>query len=115
MAIKQYQLYCDQCHYKRTTDGSDLQDLYLIPSSPIQKEMPKLDPQAKSSLIVNRLHQPAISMTEIKAATFINQKKKFKCPKCGFAIRAKQLKIEVKDEANRTDGRETGSEGQTIS
>lgn len=116
MAIKHYQLYCDNCHYKRITDGSDIDDLRLIPSSPIQKTMPQIDPQAKVTNIVNRFHQPAVNKIEIKPSTFVNQKKKFKCPKCGFAIRAKQIKVEENNEqTNRTDGRETGSQGQTIS
>jgi predicted RNA-binding Zn-ribbon protein involved in translation (DUF1610 family) len=73
-----YQLYCDNCHYKKITDGVNIDDLIQVKKSKLQKDMPKLDPST------NKTIKPL----------FKEQKKTFKCPKCGFSIRARKIKTE---------------------
>lgn len=113
MAIRYYQFLCDNCSYKRITDGSDIQDLKEIKTAPVPKGSPKIDPEFKPVNIVTRLHGPSVSKSNIIVPDAYNQKKKFKCPKCGFAIRAKQIKMEPQDEqsTNSPDGSKTGSQG----
>ncbi len=70
MSIKLYQLYCDGCHWKRITDGSDVDDLVEVKRSPIPGGIPKIDPVTK------KLNTPK----EHKLP------KRFKCPGCGRLV-----------------------------
>ncbi len=121
-----YQLYCQICHWKKITDGSDVKNLTEVKSSPIQREIPKFDKKEKKTIL---------SKDKIR-------KKRFKCPGCGRVIFPKKIEdpqadidaIREKDiheketleinvkileqqenrrrkyEEDRTDGRESGSE-----
>ena len=51
MAVKLYKLYCEICNWKRITDGSDIQDLYEIKTSPIPGGVPKYDKESKTYTI----------------------------------------------------------------
>lgn len=100
MSLKHYQLYCDCCHYKRITDGTDIQDLVPVKTSPIQQGIPYIDPLTKKT--VTSPYKP--------------QKLRFKCPKCGKVIMARQITfVEDVNEADNTIGRETSPEGFTLS
>ena len=66
-----YKFYCD-CGYRRTSNGSDISDLVEVPTSPVMKNIPK--PGEKGDVI---------------PASFIKQRKRFKCPSCGRLIMAK--------------------------
>lgn len=94
-----YQFFCENCGYKRITTGNDLQDLVEIKTSNIPRGAPTLDPITK----------------KIVVPPSIRRKKIFKCPKCGFAIKAKELK-EIKDESkHQPNGSETSPTGPEIS
>ena len=80
--IKQYQFFCDNCNYKRLTNGSDIQDLIPVKTSPVPGSIPYIDPLTKKTI-----YPPAKS-----------QKKKFKCPKCGKIIIAKEIIFTEKDD-----------------
>jgi predicted RNA-binding Zn-ribbon protein involved in translation (DUF1610 family) len=116
MSLKSYQFLCEHCGYKRFSDGTDIKDLVEIPTSPIPRGSPQLNAQAKKSTTVGGLHQPAVITTGISVPPSIKQDKKFKCPKCGFVIKAKKIKFleQETDEVNRADGRETSTEGQSL-
>lgn len=73
--IRQYQFFCSNCGYKRLTDGTDIQDLIPVKLSPVSTGAPFVDPLTKK-----------IAVTPNK-----NQKKMFKCPKCGYSIFAKKI------------------------
>jgi predicted RNA-binding Zn-ribbon protein involved in translation (DUF1610 family) len=112
MSVKTYQLYCDYCGYKRITDGSDVQDLREIKTSPVPGGVPQLDPLAKKTVVV-ALHQPAVESSGQIVPKPSSQRKKFKCPKCGRVIMARQIqKTEhIPNETDQFDGSETGSTG----
>jgi predicted RNA-binding Zn-ribbon protein involved in translation (DUF1610 family) len=100
MSLKHYQLYCDSCNYKRITDGTDIQDLIPVKTSSIQQGIPYIDPLTKKT--VTPPYKP--------------QKLRFKCPKCGKVIMARQITfIEDTNEADNAIGRETSPEGFTLS
>lgn len=67
-----YMLLCQQCKYKRFTNGDDLQDLKVIPESPFQKGTVKYDPKSRTTYVPPK----------------IQRRKLFRCPNCGFAMRA---------------------------
>ena len=90
MSLKFYQFYCGNCGYKRFTKGDDIQDLTEIKTAPIPRGSPQLDPTAKQNIQV-AFGQPAEITTGITNPKPIQQCKKFKCPKCGYVITAKQL------------------------
>jgi len=78
MSHKLFQFYCDQCHWKRITDGEGIKDLYEYPTTVVPGEAPKLDP--KTGMLPrdkhgNIIHPPGTKM-----------KRKFRCPGCGRAI-----------------------------
>jgi predicted RNA-binding Zn-ribbon protein involved in translation (DUF1610 family) len=75
MATKTYQFYCDACHWKRITDGSDVQDLHEYKISSIQKNVPKRDAVTKK-VVESKFRQPP---------------KKFRCPKCGRPVIARKI------------------------
>ena len=114
MSLKFYQFYCGNCGYKRFTKGDDIQDLIEVKTSPIPRGSPQLDPLAKKTMTPAGINQPAIIATGITTPPSIKQCKKFKCPKCGFVIKAKQLKEQDYEQTNKPDGCESGSEGQSI-
>jgi len=78
MSIKSYRFYCDFCGYKRTTDGSDVQDLVAVKQSPVPAGVPYLDP------VTQKLVTPKP----------FNRAKKFKCPNCGRVITAHKVNPE---------------------
>jgi DNA-directed RNA polymerase subunit RPC12/RpoP len=81
---KIYVLHCNNCNYKRFTDGHDLSDLVEVKTSKIPRGIPKLDP----------LSNKPVTPPELKRQKF------FKCPKCGYTVRAfdPDKKLEIKDE-----------------
>jgi hypothetical protein len=100
MSLKHYQLYCDCCNYRRITDGTDIQDLIPVKTSSIQQGIPYIDPLAKKTV----------------TPTYKPQKLRFKCPKCGKVIMARQIIfVEDTNEADNAIGRETSPEGFTLS
>lgn len=97
---RHYQLYCEICGYKRITDGTDVHDLVPVKTSKIQQELPYIDPLTKKTI----------------TPPYKAQRLRFKCPKCGRVIMAKQIEfIEDINETDNAAGRETGSEGFPIS
>ena len=92
-----YQLFCSQCGYKRFTKGDDVQDLVAIKQSSVQRKIPYIDPDTKKTINVKH----------------IEREKLFKCPQCGYSIKAFKLKLESNNEQqiNRTDGSQTSLEG----
>lgn len=101
MSIKQYQLYCDCCGYKRFSDGSGVQDLIQIKSTDIPRSSPYLDPITKKTII----------------PLAIKQAKKFKCPKCGYIIKPRivQFMEGNSNETSDSNGSQTSSQGPAIS
>lgn len=87
--IKQYQLFCDHCGYKRFSDGTDIQDLHEIKTSSIPRGIPYLDLLTKKSVTPPSLKQV----------------KKFKCPKCGYVIKPHVIKF-IEPTIEKTDNSE---------
>lgn len=100
MSLKTYQFFCDNCGYKRFTKGDDIQDLVQVKQSAVPRGAPFVDPFTKKVIV-----PPAM-----------NRAKVFKCPSCGYVIKATKLTlVETPDEqTNRIDGREAGPTGQAI-
>jgi hypothetical protein len=48
-SYKKFQLYCNNCHWKRLTDGGDIKDLYEIKTSPVPTGIPIFDPETKKT------------------------------------------------------------------
>lgn len=98
--IRTYQFFCDHCGYKRITNGDDLQDLTQVKKAPIPRGTPIIDPETK----------------KVKVPKSITRIKTFKCPNCGFCIKAIKIKpLENDNESiNRTDGCKEGTERQEI-
>ena len=70
------QLYCDHCNWKLNTNNmDDLRNLHEIKSTPIPGGSPKYNQKEK----------------KIDVPKSIIQKKKFRCPKCGYAITPKMV------------------------
>lgn len=118
MSVKRYQFFCDHCGYKRQTDGTDIQDLREIKTSPIPGSSPVLDPFAKKTA-EPVFGQPSVEATGIRVPRNTPQRKKFKCPKCGYVIMARKLTpieepIEEPNETNNPDGCETSPSGQSL-
>lgn len=67
-----YVLHCNKCHFKRFSKGNDIDDLLQIKQSDIPRNIPKLDIVKKKS--VNAPNKKRTKM--------------FKCPKCGFTVKA---------------------------
>jgi hypothetical protein len=70
VSYKIFQLYCNGCSWKRYTDGNDIKDLYELKTSPIPTGIPRIDPETK----------------KVVTPPARNQKRKFRCPKCGQTI-----------------------------
>lgn len=77
---KLYQLLCLNCSYKRFTNGSDVQDLIQVQQSSIPRGSPTIDPITKKTIIPKS----------------IKRSLSFKCPMCGFLIKASIIPSEEK-------------------
>jgi predicted RNA-binding Zn-ribbon protein involved in translation (DUF1610 family) len=104
METNNYQFFCDNCCYKRITNGKDIQDLIEVKTSTIPKGSPKIDPLTKKVVVPPPLKQI----------------RKFKCPKCGHIIKARKItfvehKKEDEQQTNWSNGSEAGIEGPSIS
>lgn len=69
MKNKRSMLRCDSCQWTRILE-QDISGLVLIPSIPLQANLPKLDPKTGKTVL----------------STPIEQKRKFKCPTCGRVV-----------------------------
>lgn len=99
MSIKQYQFFCTNCCYKKFVPGNEIAEFVQVKQSDIERGIPVLDQESKT----------------VSKPPPIKRKKVFKCPKCGFVIRPKELKEDKNESTNRTNGSETSSEGPPIS
>ncbi|RDJ35455.1 MAG: hypothetical protein DWQ19_11610 [Crenarchaeota archaeon] len=71
---KTFQLFCEHCNWKKiTNDGNDLKQLHEIKRSPIQVKIPTYD-------VVNQ---------KTVDSKFREQKRKFRCPNCGYSMSLK--------------------------
>ena len=68
MATKLYQLYCEICHWRKITDGSDVNQMHEIPTTPLMITLPKIEEG-----------KPA-------AAKFQKRPKRFRCEQCGRVV-----------------------------
>lgn len=76
--MSNYIFFCTNCSYKKIIQSfKDIENFYSLNLSQIQNKIPKASDNASSS---------------------INQTKKFKCPKCGFANAIRSLKGESNNE-----------------
>lgn len=100
MALRTYQFFCGNCGYKRITKGDDIQDLVQVKQSSVPRGSPYVDPFTKKVVIPSS----------------INRVKTFKCPDCGYTIKAKKLTPEdnSNEQTNRINGCENSSSGQTL-
>lgn len=90
-------IYCEPCAFKTIIEKEDtVNDFVEIKTSPIPGGVPELDPKT--------------GKTKIKSNT--KQNKKYKCPKCGRGVVAKELQgayvtaikqIEAKNEAQKIE------------
>ena len=71
-----YMLLCNHCGNKVFTDGKELGGLVEVPTAPIPK---RGDGKNKET---------------------VNQKKKLKCPKCGYLLHIVKLTPEPKEDKN---------------
>lgn len=69
-SYKVFQFYCDHCHWKRISEKGEVEGLYEVKRSSLQTNIPRLDPLTKKTVL----------------APEQNQKRKFRCPSCGFGI-----------------------------
>lgn len=115
MSVKTYQLYCEPCGYKRITDGTDVHDLREVIMAAIPRGAPVFDPLAKQKNVPS-LGQPGLTVGGTVIPEAMKQQKRFKCPKCGRVIMARQIqKTEhIPDETDNDDGRKTGSQGHSL-
>lgn len=98
MSIKTYQFFCDNCGYKRFSKGNDIQDLNQVAQSSIPRGTPYYDPISKKTIV-----PPPIKRQKV-----------FKCPTCGYTIKANKLKEIENEQTDRLDGREDGTKGPSI-
>lgn len=94
---KKLQLFCEQCHWKRISDGSDLGDLYEYPLSNVPGGAPKLDANYKTVLSKD-----------------IKQKRKFRCPQCGRGVTGKIIPDVQKNLNDKLETQKTTEERQKI-
>jgi len=76
-----YQFFCENCSFKRFSNGRDFDDLVEVKSSKLFVKSPYIDPETKKVVVPD----------------FIITKKKFKCPKCGMIIKARAIKNTEKE------------------
>lgn len=88
-----YQFFCTNCGYKKLTKGDDIQDLIQVKQSDLPRGSPYIDPITKKVIV-----PPSIIRT-----------KNFKCPGCGYLIKATKLTpVEnTNEQADRTNGSES--------
>jgi len=99
MSIKQYQLYCDNCGYKRFSDGTDIKDMVFVKTSDVPRGAPFIDPITKKTVTPPAMKQP----------------KKLKCPQCGYSIKPRVIQFtEQPNENNHFNGGKTGSQGSSL-
>jgi hypothetical protein len=85
-----YRFYCEICGWKKITDGSDVNQLYEIKTSPIPGGIPKLN-------------QETSKITYCKS---INQARRFRCPKCGRCVIPKKIDNPQESVDRKTDFQE---------
>ena len=87
-----YVLHCNSCPYKRHTNGCDLDDLYEVKTVDLQRRLPVYDERVK------------------KTVTQTNRKRKkiFRCPKCGFTMKAFLIPRNQNEQTDWTDGSQAG-------
>lgn len=78
---KLYQLYCEICNWKKITDGSDVDDLYQIKTSPLPGGVPKRDAVTKKVVVPESKKQPT----------------KFRCPSCGRVVIPRKLETKSQE------------------
>lgn len=100
MSLKTYQFFCDHCGYKRFTKGDDIQDLVQVKTAAIPRGSPFIDPVTK----------------ELVTPKPMQRAKQFKCPGCGYIIKATKLTlVETPDEqTNWADGSKTSPSRSTL-
>ena len=73
MVTKLYQLYCEICHWRKITDGSDVNQMHEIPTTPLMTALPKIEEG-----------KPAV-------AKFQKRPKRFRCEQCGRVVSARVI------------------------
>ena len=63
-----YVLHCNQCSYKRHSNGYDLKDLIEVKTVDLQRHLPMYDPAIKKTILQKNK----------------KRRKMFRCPKCGL-------------------------------
>jgi len=70
-----YKLHCEICNWTLVTDNAaDVDGLYVYLRSKIQTKISHIDPETK----------------KLAESKFMDQTKKFRCPKCGRLVSAKK-------------------------
>ena len=82
-----YVLHCNKCNFKRFSNGNDINDLLLVKQSSIPRNIPRLDPVKKKAFTA-----PEKSRTKM-----------FKCPKCGYTVKAYKIQNIDETEESKTD------------
>lgn len=67
---KTIQLYCDHCHWKQIFNNDQLKELNEVKTSAIPSNIPKWDITSQKTILSDA----------------VKQKRKFKCPSCGFIV-----------------------------
>lgn len=75
-----YKFFCSNCCYTTYSNGTNIA-LKEFRLNPLQKNLPKLDENFK-----------------LVESTYSQRIKMFKCPKCGFLIKAKEIKTKEEKE-----------------
>lgn len=83
-----YVLHCNQCSFKRHTNGYDLKDLIEVKTVDLQRHLPIYDPTNKKTIL----------------QTNKKRKKMFRCPKCGFTLTPFPVQRNEDEQTNRFDG-----------
>ena len=82
-----YQLFCDNCHWRKITEGTDIQDLVQLKLSPVPKGIPHADPITG----------------EIITPKYKKSKNKYKCPQCGYIVIPKKITNPQEDVDNKIE------------
>lgn len=86
-----FQLYCQNCNFRRVSDTVNFPGLYRYPSSQIGRGHSTL-PKGK-----------------VVAKDSVELMPKYRCPDCGHAIAAKRYKVKLADETNKDEGYSGGA------